>query len=59
MKRRAYNTFMHIGSNIDNSKYSFSPQSIPEWNKLSNTIINAPGVETFKNRLKDMPPTRA
>ncbi len=54
-KDQVNNTFMHIVSN----KYSFSPLTILEWNKRSSTIINAPSIETFKDMLKVMPPTRA
>ncbi len=32
--------------------------TLTEWIKFPNTTINTPSVETFKDRLKVMPPTR-
>ncbi len=52
-------TFIHIGSNIDDWKYYFYPWNIPEWTKLAFSTINAPSVETFKDRSKTMSHTRA
>ena len=32
-------------------KNSFFPRTISEWNELSDSVVNAPSIETFKNRL--------
>ncbi len=51
-KSEAQNTFTHIGSNNENYKYVFYPQTILQWNKLSSSTICA---ETFMDRLKAIP----
>ena len=35
-------------------KNSFFPKSISEWNELPESVVNAPSVETFKSRLKNL-----
>ena len=32
-------------------KNSFFPRTISEWNELSDSVVNAPSIETFKNQL--------
>ncbi len=54
---QSHKQIMHIGSNIDDYKYSFYPRTITECNKLPSTTINSPSVETLKDRLKAVPPT--
>ena len=50
--------FIEIQTSTDDYKYSFFPRTTQEWNKLPNHVINAPSVETFKNRLKAIPIAR-
>ncbi len=38
----AHNKFIHIGSKVEDYKYSFYPRSITEWNKIPSTTINSP-----------------
>ncbi len=54
-----HHIFLHIGSNTDCYMYSFYPQTITKWNKLLPTNINATGTATIKDRLTNMPLTRA
>ncbi len=45
-KSQTHIKYIHIGSNIDGCKYSFYPRTIPEWNRVPSTTINASSVET-------------
>ena len=40
-----------IGTTGDIIRYSFYPRSIPEWNSLSDSIVNAFSLDSFKQRL--------
>ena len=43
--------YQTISTNNNRTKYSFYPRSIPQWKNLSNDIVNAPSLGTFKPRL--------
>ncbi len=38
-KSQVHNKCMHIGSNIDDYKYSFHTHTIPEWNKFHTILL--------------------
>ena len=40
-----------IGTTCDIVKHSYYPRTIPEWNNLSDSIVNAPSLDSFKQRL--------
>ena len=40
-----------IGTTCDIVKHSFYLRTIPEWNNLSDSIVNAPSLDSFKQRL--------
>ena len=43
--------FLTIRTTCDQVRYSFFPRSIPEWNKLSATVVDAPSIDSFRARL--------
>ena len=43
-----YKTF---GTTCDIVKHSYYPRTIPEWNNFSDSIVNAPSLDSFKQRL--------
>ena len=43
--------YQHISTNCEQSKHSFYPRTIREWNSLDANIAEAPSLESFRNRL--------
>ena len=43
--------FQTIRTSCNTVKFSFYPRTIPEWNSLTEDIISAPSLDSFKNRL--------
>ena len=43
--------YQTIGSNSNQYQNSFYPRSIPQWNKLSSDIVEAPSIDSFRARL--------
>ena len=40
-----------IGTTCDIVKHSYYPRTLPEWNNLNDSIVNAPSLDSFKQRL--------
>jgi hypothetical protein len=57
-KSQQSNKFMNIQTVTDDYKHSFYPRTVPEWNSLPTSTVNAPSIETFNRHLKAKPPTR-
>ena len=45
-------SFIQTRARINVHKYSYFPRTVPEWNALDDTIVQAPSLDTFKNLLQ-------
>lgn len=43
--------YQTIRTTCDITKYSYYPRTIPDWNTLGDSIVNAPSLDSFKQRL--------